>query len=233
MNLVKIAGPAFFGTTLLALTGCSFNPPSAQDLDRPPSGLLVEEQEVGKSLPPAGLQIRPVHPKGLKLTKVSEGWVARLYNDAAGYCTIGYGHLIKKSRCNGTEPTEFLSSITEARGTTLLTEDMGGAQIAVATAVKVPINDLQYSALTDFVFNVGAANFRSSTLLKRINANQFDQVPVQLRRWTQAGGKTYPGLVTRREREIALFFDGQPVPRELPRAGEDVSEVDVRTGEKR
>lgn len=233
MNLVKIARPAFFATTLFALAGCAFNAPSVQDVDRQPSGLLLEEQEGSKALPPAGLQIRSVHAKGLELTKVSEGWVAKLYNDAAGYCTIGYGHLIKKSRCNGTEPTEFLPGITEVRGTTLLTEDMAGAQIAVATALKVPINDLQYSALTDFVFNVGAANFRSSTLLERINANQFDQVPVQLRRWIRAGGKTYPGLVTRREREIVLFFDGQPVPKDLPRAGENVSEVDIRAGEKR
>lgn len=232
MNNVRIAVLASLAVASFALTGCATEPKSVQDVDRPTSGLLLEEQEGGKTLPPAGLKLRPVHPRGLTLTKVSEGWVSRLYNDAAGYCTIGYGHLIKKSRCNGTEPTEFLAGITEARGTTLLTEDMAGAQIAVTTAVKVPINDLQYSALTDFVFNVGAANFRSSTLLKQINANQFDGVSIQLRRWIKAGGKTYPGLVTRREREMALFFDGQPQARDLPRADEDVSEVDIRAGER-
>lgn len=224
--------PLLAAPLCIALAACALKDQTVQELDRLPSGLLLEEQEQGRALPPAGVQIRPVHPKGLELTKVSEGWVARLYNDAAGYCTIGYGHLIKKARCNGTEPAEFLPGISKARGTELLIEDMSGAQITVSTAVKVPINDLQYSALTDFVFNVGAANFRASTLLKRLNAGQFDQVPVQLRRWTMAGGTVYPGLVKRREAEIALFFDGQAVPRDLPRSGEDVSEIDVRRGER-
>lgn len=219
-------------TALACLAGCTSMSGGPRDIDRLPSGLLVEEQEQGKALPPAGVQIRPVHPKGLELTKVSEGWVPKLYNDAAGYCTIGYGHLIKKARCNGTEPSEFLPGISKARGSTLLVSDMSGAQITVARAVKVPLSDVQYSALTDFVFNVGGTNFRTSTLLKRINANQFDQVPVQLRRWTMAGGKTYPGLVTRREAEIALFFDGQPTPKVLPKAGEDVSPIDMQTGER-
>jgi len=217
---------------LVCLAGCASMSEATRDIDRPPSGLLIEELEQGRAVPPVGVQIRPVHPKGLELTKVSEGLVPKLYNDAAGYCTIGYGHLIKKSRCNGTEPPEFLAGISKARGSTLLVSDMSGAQITVATAVKVPLSDVQYSAMTDFVFNVGSANFRASTLLKRINANQFDQVPVQLRRWTLADGKTYPGLVTRRDAEIALFFDGQPTPKGLPRTGEDISQIDVQTGEK-
>lgn len=220
------------GVTFACLAGCASMSGGTRDIDRPASGLLIEELEQGKAIPPAGVQIRPVHPKGLELTKVSEGWVPKLYNDAAGYCTIGYGHLLKKARCNGTEPAEFLAGISKTRGSILLVSDMSGAQITVAMAVKVPLSDVQYSALTDFVFNVGGANFRASTLLKRINANQFDQVPVQLRRWILAGGKSYPGLVTRRDAEIALFFDGQPTPRGLPRAGEDISQIDVQTGEK-
>jgi hypothetical protein len=48
-----------------------------------------------------------------------------------------------------------------------------------------------------------------------------------MRRWVLAGGKRYQGLVMRREREIALFFDGQRAPRGLPRADEDLSPLDI------
>jgi GH24 family phage-related lysozyme (muramidase) len=210
------------------LGGCAIDG-DVQTIDKPPAGILVEDG--AKPLLPAGVEIRPVHPKGLELTKVAEGWVPRLYNDAAGYCTVGYGHLIKKAKCDGSEPSEFLKGISMVRGSELLTTDMAAAQIAIMTMVTVVLNDTQYSALTDFVFNIGATNFRNSTLLKRTNANQFDQVPAQLRRWTLADGKTYKGLVTRREGEIVLFFDGQPVPKPLPSPDEDMSPIDISTGE--
>jgi GH24 family phage-related lysozyme (muramidase) len=197
-------------------------------------GLLREELSAdGRRAagPVSTKDVRPVHNKGLELTKVSEGWVPRLYNDAAGYCTIGYGHLLMKARCTGSEPPIYRPSITKAFGTELLKGDMAGAQIAVAQHVKAPINDTQYSALVDFVFNVGAANFRNSTLLKKVNAGDFNAVPVQFRRWTLAGGKSYPGLVTRREREIDLFFDGMTIPRTPPGGEETVVPVDIEIGE--
>jgi lysozyme len=194
----------------------------------------LESRNSKGDLPPADL--RPVHARGLDLTKRSEGWVPKLYNDAAGYCTIGYGHLIKKIRCNGTEDSGFKPRITQDHGTRLLIGDMAIAQQAVIDSVKVPINDYQYSALTDFVYNTGGKNFRSSTLLKKINAGQFAEVPGQLMRWTKAGGTTYPGLVTRRRGEIDLFLYGQdPKQKELASkaipAADESAEVDIVTGE--
>src|SRR5437879_3022403 len=59
----------------------------------PPGELLSDAKEI----PPQGVELRAVYPKGISLTKLSEGWVPHLYNDAADYCTIGYGHLIQKA----------------------------------------------------------------------------------------------------------------------------------------
>ncbi|KPO22290.1 glycoside hydrolase family protein, partial [Escherichia coli] len=64
-----------------------------------------------------------------------------------------------------------------------------------------------YRALYSFVYNVGAGNFRTSTLLRKINQGDIKGACDQLRRWTYAGGKQWKGLMTRREieREICLW----------------------------
>jgi lysozyme len=174
---------------------------------------------------------RQIYPKGILFTKKSEGWSPTEYNDSANNCTIGYGHLIKLAPCNGTEPAEFLKSITIAQGTNLLMEDMSGPQAAVSNGVTVSLTDGEYASLCDFAFNVGPTHFLSSTLLKVINANQFDQVATQMRRWIVAGGKNVPGLLNRRNGEIALFFDGQKIPSAIPAPGMAATPVDVEKGE--
>jgi len=198
-------------------------------LDKLTPGIFLEPGE--RAVLPPGVELRPVFDAGINLTKKSEGFRSQLYNDAARYCTIAYGHLIKRAPCNGTEPKEFLSGVTEPRGAELLVSDMEQAQIAVMTAVDVKLTDGQYGALCDFVYNVGSGNFKRSTLLKKVNASRHDQVPYQFRRWVNAGGRKLPGLVTRREREIDLYFRGIGIPRAAPEEGEDFSPIDVGSGE--
>ena len=98
-------------------------------------------------------------------------------------------------------------------------------------AVNVPLSDGQFAALADFVFNVGGGNFRKSSLLKAVNQSQHERVPFQMRRWVKAGGRELPGLKRRREGAIALYFEGKGIPRDVPPADEDLSEIDVLTGE--
>ncbi len=50
-----------------------------------------------------------------------------------------------------------------------------------------------------------AAAHLNSTLLKKLNNGQYDQVPAQLMRWDKAGGKVVPGLKKRRESEVKLW----------------------------
>lgn len=183
-----------------------------------------------KAVLPAGTAMRPVIPKGLSVTKVSEGWRNRLYNDVARYCTIGYGHLIKLEPCDGSERADWQDGITEPEGEALLVEDMADAQIAVMLSVTTKLSDTQFAALCDFVFNVGATNFRKSRLLQVVNAGQHDQVASQLLRWTKAGGREVAGLRNRRQREIDLYYEGTLTPKAAPSAGEDMSTIDIRTG---
>jgi len=179
---------------------------------------------------PAGVALRPVFGKGLDVTKNAEGFRARLYEDVANYCSIGYGHLVKRSPCDGSESDEFRRGLREPRASEILTNDMAAAQRTVQVAVRVKLNDAKFAALCDFVYNVGPQQFKNSTLLRMVNAERFEQVPLQLRRWVRAGGREIVGLKNRREREIDLFFDGEPTPRAAPPAGEDLSPLDIRTG---
>lgn len=191
-------------------------------------GIFLEPES--RDMLPAGVELRPVFNKGLDVTKVSEGFRARLYNDVANYCSIGYGHLVKKAPCDGQEVDEFRHGVSEPRATDILMRDMAGAQRTVQASVRVALNDAKYAALCDFVYNVGPQQFKNSALLRVINAQQFEQVPLQLRRWVRAGGREFDGLKNRREREIKLFFDGELTPRAAPSAGEDLSPLDIRTG---
>jgi lysozyme len=61
------------------------------------------------------------------------------------------------------------------------------------------------AALIDFTFNLGAGNLNASTLRKRVNAGQWDQVPGELRKWNRGGGRVLRGLVIRREAEAGLI----------------------------
>jgi GH24 family phage-related lysozyme (muramidase) len=201
-----------------------------ESIDKLTAGIFLEPKE-RTALPP-GLEFRGIYEKGLQLTKDSEGFVGHLYNDAAQYCTIAYGHLIKLASCDGTEPKRFLDGVTEPEGAKLLREDMKIAERVVMTSVDVALTDGQYAALCDFVYNVGGGNFQRSTLRKVINKNNFEQVPFQLRRWVKAGGRILAGLKKRREREIQLFFENIEIPRALPSEEVDLSTVDIRTGEK-
>jgi GH24 family phage-related lysozyme (muramidase) len=198
-------------------------------VDRITAGIFLDPEE--RAALPAGMVLRPVYTPGIELTKLSEGFRSHLYNDAARFCTIAYGHLVKRAACDGTEPVEFLRGLSEPRGTQLLVSDMERAQVTVLTSVEVDLTDGQYAALCDFVYNVGSGNFRQSTLRRVVNEGRHGEVPFQFRRWVKAGGRELSGLKRRRDQEIDLFFEGVGVPRAAPPEGMDLTPIDIRLGE--
>ncbi|WP_223667675.1 lysozyme, partial [Escherichia fergusonii] len=89
----------------------------------------------------------------------------------------------------------------------LLNKDLATVARQINPYIKVDIQETTRGALYSFVYNVGAGNFRTSTLLRKINQGDIKGACDQLRRWTYAGGKQWKGLMTRREieREICLW----------------------------
>jgi lysozyme len=61
------------------------------------------------------------------------------------------------------------------------------------------------AAIVDFAYNCGVGALRASTLRRRINDEQWDDVPAQLMRWVFAAGKRLRGLERRRAAEAALL----------------------------
>jgi lysozyme len=70
------------------------------------------------------------------------------------------------------------------------------------------LNSSSASELKDLAARVGVPKERNSTLLKKLNNGEYDEVPTQIKRWTKANGKELEGLIKRREAE-ALLFEGK------------------------
>lgn len=140
-----------------------------------------------------------------------EGLKLKSYLDVAKLLTIGIGHLLTKEE----KETGFIvikgqkvpwhCGITKSQAYDLKIQDMVRFEQSVNSSVKVELKQHQYDALVSFAYNVGVAAFQGSTLLKKLNAGQYSEVPAELSKWVKAGGKKIQGLVNRRNNEIKLW----------------------------
>ena len=142
-------------------------------------------------------------PLGIALIKQFEGLRTCAYLDAAGIWTIGYGH-------TGDEVRSGLR-IDVAQAEALLRQDLHVAEEAVRALVTQPLAQASFDALTSFVFNVGAAAFGGSTLLRKLNAGDVEGAAAEFERWRYAGGRVLPGLLRRRIAERTLFLSPHPL----------------------
>jgi lysozyme len=153
-------------------------------------------------------------PEGRDMLMDLEGVRGEVYKDVAGLPTIGVGHLLTKNELTsgkiliGTADNvvHYRNGLTHEEIETLLGQDLSGVEFHVNEAVVSALTEQQFDALVSFAFNVGSYAFRASTLLRVINKVQFDKVPEQMRRWIYSGGKTWDGLVARREVEIERWL---------------------------
>ena len=135
--------------------------------------------------------------KGIEFIKAHEGLRLDAYLCPAGVATIGYGH---------TYNVKMGDRITEEQAERLLIGDLIVAETEV-NRYGFDLTQNQFDALVSFVYNIGAGNFRSSTLLKRLKANPNDpDISNQFKRWVYGGGRVLPGLVLRRNEEAKLYF---------------------------
>jgi lysozyme len=63
-----------------------------------------------------------------------------------------------------------------------------------------------FDALVSISFNFGLGNLQRSTIRMKANRGNWEGAAAAFRMWTKGGGKVLPGLVKRREAEIALFL---------------------------
>lgn len=139
--------------------------------------------------------------KGIAFIKRWEGVYLKAYRCSANVLTIGVGHTAAMG-----EPTPVEGmKITEQEAEDILRRDLASVERDVKASLKVLVNQRQFDTLVSFVFNVGIGAFRKSTLLKKLNASDYEAVPEELMKWTRAGGKVVQGLVNRRKAEADLW----------------------------
>jgi lysozyme len=144
-----------------------------------------------------------VSDDGLNMIRKFEGFVSHTYNDPVGIPTIGYGHKLLPGE-------SFPNGITEAQAEQLLDTDAANAGQDVENLVTVSITQNQFDALVDFTFNLGRGRLAGSTLLRDLNASQYDAARQQLLLWDHAGNQVMPGLQARRQAEFDLWGAATP-----------------------
>jgi lysozyme len=163
-------------------------------------------------------------PEGIDaLLKKFEGCKLKAYRCPANVCTIGYGH----TSAAGAPEVHDGMVITQKDADDILRRDLVKYETAVFGMVQQPLTQHQFDTLVDFAYNAGVGALKSSTLLKKVNAAQFDDVPAELMKWTKGGGKVLPGLVRRRQAESAWWVSGELHDEQEHRAEPDL--VPVRT----
>jgi lysozyme len=149
-------------------------------------------------------KITATGPKGIELIKSFEGFRGKPYKCPAGVPTIGYGATFYP---NGKKVTMADKEITEQDATDLLRHMLESFEKYVDSYCRDDVNQNQFDALVSFAYNLGPANLKSSTLLKKVNSNPNDEtIRAEFMKWVKAGGKTLKGLVRRREAEANLYF---------------------------
>ena len=140
--------------------------------------------------------------QGIELIKRYEGLRLKAYVCPAGVATIGWGH---------TKGVKAGMVIDLAEAERMLADDIAIAERCVNCDAE-NLNQNQFDALVSFVFNVGTANYKKSTLRKKVLANPNDTaIADEFGRWKYANKIVLPGLVRRRQAESDLYFSKSDV----------------------
>ena len=135
--------------------------------------------------------------QGKNLIKEAEGLRLDAYRCPAGVPTIGWGH---------TKGVRMGQHITVQMAEDMLVEDIGPIE-RLLNGMRINFRQEQFDALVSWIFNLGAGNFKSSTMYKRILENANDEeITDQLIKWTYSGKQQLPGLMKRRVAEANLFI---------------------------
>ena len=153
-----------------------------------------------------------------------EGFRSRPYLCPAHIWTIGYGHVLYQEqirlpvvRVEGKETPMIRREYplkpednrvwTKEEINELFRVDVRDFERGVLRLVPSVVGRQgSFDALVSISFNFGLGNLQRSTIRMRANRGDWDGAAEAFRVWTKGGGKVLPGLVKRREAEIALFL---------------------------
>jgi lysozyme len=147
--------------------------------------------------------------QGEQLIKSFEGLRLAAYRDVAGVWTIGYGST-RYHDGRLVKPGDKLAS--EVQASAIFVNTLGQYENAVNSYVKVPLTQDQFDALVSFTYNEGTFAFQESTLLRKLNAKDYQGAADQFLVWDKItdphSGQKVPcdTLTKRRAAERQLFL---------------------------
>lgn len=144
-----------------------------------------------------------LNDKGKDLIKFYEGCKLVAYKCSAAKDTIGYGNTFYEDG----RPVKPGDKISQERANELFEIIAKDFADKVKPLIKSAVTPNQFAALTSFAYNAGIGNLRSSTLLRKVNANPNDPtIDLEFAKWVRANNKVLAGLEKRRAAESKLYF---------------------------
>jgi len=150
----------------------------------------------------------------IEMLKHHEGVRYAPYRCPARLWTVGVGRVIDPAhlrvpfdrRLELPIPEGWNRTLSEGEVDALLQEDLQRFLPGVLRLCTVVPLSNRHLALASFAFNVGLGNLQNSTLRMKHNREDYEGAADEFKKWTLAGGRELPGLVTRRHDERALYL---------------------------
>lgn len=129
-----------------------------------------------------------------------EAYRGTAYRDSAGVPTIGYGETSGVRMGQKTTPERALAQ--------LLKSTQAHAD-GIRQCITVPLYQYEFDAYVDLSYNIGTGAFCRSTLVKKLNAGDYQGACAEILKWDRAGGKRLSGLSARRQDEYKACMGGK------------------------
>jgi len=118
--------------------------------------------------------------------------------------TLGYG---STTHADG-RPVKLGDTTTPTKALARTMMDVDKFQGAMRQCVRVPLYQHEYDSLVQFAYNIGPDALCKSTLMRKLNAGDYEGACNEMTKWVYAGGRKVQGLVNRREAERKLCLGG-------------------------
>lgn len=139
-----------------------------------------------------------VSAAGLGGIAIHEGYKGTAYIPVPGDVpTIGYG---STTYTDGSK-VKLGDKVTRKEAVDLLGNKVSMFERQVKACVKVPLAQNEYDAFVSLTYNIGGQAFCNSTLVKRLNAYDYEGACSEILKWDKFRGKPLLGLTKRRTQE--------------------------------
>jgi lysozyme len=134
-----------------------------------------------------------------------EGYSDRAYVPVEGDVpTIGYG----STRRDDGAPVKPGDTITPPQALRRALKDVKEFEGAIKECVSVPLTQYEYDAYLSLSYNIGSTAFCNSTLVRKLNAEDYEGACKEILRWNKFKGKPLAGLTNRRRAEYVMCMGG-------------------------